>query len=178
MPNLQPCCVGAAIVTGLIFGSVASQASERQLDAHAHGVSTLKIAQEENVIIMELEAPGNDIVGFEHAAKNADQKTVVDEALSNLKNAESLFVLPRQAECVASEQKAEFEAEGDHAGFHVMWKLTCKQLKKATSLTIRYFDMFERAREVEVEAIGDAGQASIEVERDNPKIDLSQIIGG
>ena len=44
-------------------------------------------------------------------------------------------------------------------------------------MTTRFFDIFERAEEIEVEAIGNAGQAAIEVEKDQTSIDLSGAVG-
>jgi len=158
-------------------GVISVEASERVLDAHEHGVSKLKLAQESNTIIFELEAPGNDIVGFEHAAENDDQKSAVNEALSQLQKPELIFVLPADAKCTASNQKAEFETEEDHAGFHVTWTMTCERPAKANAITVRFFETFERAEEVELEAIGNSGQVAIEVEKGQAKVDISQAIG-
>jgi len=160
------------------LGSAPLQASERQLDAHEHGVSTLKLAQENQTFLFELEAPGNDIVGFEHAPENDAQRADVKSALSQFAKPESMFVLPAEAECVASKQHAEFETEEDHAGFHVTWTMTCKNPSKARSMTTNFFDMFDRAEEIEVEAIGNAGQTAIEVEKDQSSIDLSSAVSG
>jgi hypothetical protein len=162
----------------LALGSTLSQASERHLEAHEHGVSTLRLAQEDNVIVFELEAPGNDIVGFEHAAENDEQKQAIDEALSLLQKPEAMFILPAAASCVASDQEAEFEAEDDHTEFHVTWTMTCDNLASATSMTVQFFDHFDGAEELEIEALGNAGQTAIEVEKDQTSVDLSKAIGG
>ena len=42
----------------------------------------------------------------------------------------------------------------------------------------QFFGIFQRAEEIEVEAVGNAGQAAIEVEKDQTSVDLSQAIGG
>ena len=46
----------------------------RELGAHEHGHGTLNIALEGSRLTMELEAPGVDIVGFEHAASTKDRR--------------------------------------------------------------------------------------------------------
>lgn len=153
------------------------QASERQLDAHEHGVSTLKLAQENYTILFELEAPGNDIVGFEHAPKNDDQRAAVKSALSRFKKPEAIFVLPAEAQCVASNRHVEFATGEDHAGFHVTWTMTCENPSKLQSMTTRFFGMFKRAEEIEIEAIGNAGQASIDLEKGQSSVDLSNAVG-
>ncbi len=162
----------------LAFGPTGLHASERNLDAHEHGVSTLRLAQEDKILQFELEAPGEDIVGFEHAAENDQQKLAVENALSQLQKPEAIFILPDDAECTASDQHAEFETEEDHAGFHVTWTMTCEEPVNATSMEVRFFSIFQRAEEIEVEAIGNAGQAAMEVEKDQTNVDLSQAIGG
>jgi len=152
-------------------------ASERSLDAHEHGVSKLKLAQEGNTIAFELEAPGNDIVGFEHAAENDDQKAAVKAALAQFEKPELIFALPAEAKCTASKQHAEFETEDDHAGFHVTWTMTCDAPANAQSLAVSFFDLYPKAEEVEVEAIGNTGQVAIEVEKGQSSVDISKAVG-
>jgi hypothetical protein len=168
------------VVTALVAMALepnSLQASERQLDAHEHGVSTLKLAQENYTILFELEAPGNDIVGFEHAPKNDDQRAAVKSALSRFKKPEAIFVLPAEAQCVASNQHVEYATGEDHAGFHVTWTMTCENPSKLQSMTTRFFSIFERAEEIEIEAIGNAGQASIDLEKGQSSVDLSNAVG-
>lgn len=167
----------ASVMAALALTPASLQASERQLDAHEHGVSTLKVAQENQILLFELEAPGNDIVGFEHAPENDAQRSAVEAALSQFKQPEAIFILPAAAQCVASKQHAEFETDDDHAGFHVTWTMTCKKPSNAQSMKTGFFDMFEHAEEIEVEAIGNAGQAAIEVEKGQTSVDLSTVIG-
>ncbi len=167
----------ASALVAQTLSTAPSQASERQLDAHEHGVSTLKLAQEDQLFQFELEAPGNDIVGFEHAPENDAQRSAVKAALSRFEQPELIFVLPAEAQCVASKQHAEFETEDDHAGFHIAWTMTCKNPSKAQSMATSFFDIFERAEEIEIEAIGNAGQAAIEVEKGQNNVDLSAAVG-
>ena len=69
----------------------------RQMGAHEHGVSTLNIAFEGNVLMMELEAPGADIVGFEYEAETDEDKARIAAAVAVLEDPTSLFVLPAAA---------------------------------------------------------------------------------
>ena len=163
-------------LSALLFCVVPAAASERHLDAHEHGVSSLKIAQDGDRIQFELEAPGNDIVGFEHAAESDAERKAVDGALETLQAPDKLFSVVQDARCKLLEAEAEFETEGDHAGFHVSWTLECRNVAATTSLNFGYFGAFERAREVEVEAFGNAGQSAYEVERDTTTLDLTGVI--
>ena len=63
----------------LIVGSIALTADtkHREAGAHAHGHGKVNIAIEGQRLSIELEAPGADIVGFEHEAKTAAEKAAV-----------------------------------------------------------------------------------------------------
>ena len=66
---------------------------------------TLNIAIEGARLTMELEAPGADIVGFEHKAKTEQQKAAVEKAKQQLAEPQALFKLPAAAGCVLKEAK-------------------------------------------------------------------------
>ena len=100
-----------AVGIGLAAAAGAVQAQHREAGAHEHGRGTLNIAVEGTRLTMELEAPGADIVGFEHEAKTQKQKAAVEKAKEQLGAPQALFQLPAAAGC-------EFEAssvslEGD-----------------------------------------------------------------
>ena len=87
----------------------------RELGAHEHGRGTLNIAVEGNKVTMELEVPGVDIVGFEHAAKTRREKAAVEKAKTQLLAPLTLFALPASAACRVTEAKVEVETgEHDH----------------------------------------------------------------
>ena len=86
---------------------------ERQLDAHEHGVGQLDIAFEGSQIAMELHAPGADIVGFEYAAKSAEDRAAVDAAVATLARPLDMFVLPAAAGCSVVQASASLESEHD-----------------------------------------------------------------
>src|SRR5262245_57975098 len=92
-------------------------AQERQLGAHEHGRGTLNIALDGSRLSMELEAPGADIVGFEHEATTAKQKAAVEAAKKQLAAPQRLFELPSAAGCVLKEAKVAIEAD-DHDHGH------------------------------------------------------------
>lgn len=88
----------------------------RQLEAHEHGHGTLNIAIEGKKVSMELEAPGSDIVGFEHVAKSDADKAAVVQARAALEQPLDLFVLTKEAECTVTTAKVTIVIEDDHYG--------------------------------------------------------------
>jgi len=81
----------------------AATASAQGGKTHVHGVSTLLIAVEADGMVLELTAPGNDLVGFEHAPVNQSQRDRVAKAIALLRAFDGLFQLPAAAGCTAAE---------------------------------------------------------------------------
>ncbi|MFV1494766.1 DUF2796 domain-containing protein [Phaeobacter sp. JH20_02] len=99
-----------AIVTAL----PALAEGTRQLGAHEHGVGTLNIAIDGSTVLMEFQAPGADLVGFEHAAKSAADRSAVDAAIARLSDPLALFIMPDAARCSVGEASAKLETASDH----------------------------------------------------------------
>jgi hypothetical protein len=110
-----------AIGFGLASATGVGHAQHREAGAHEHGRGTLNIAIEGTRLSMELEAPGADIVGFEHKAKTKKQKAAIEKAEEQLEAAEALFQLPAAAGCVLEASRVTLEGEGhghDHGAKH------------------------------------------------------------
>jgi len=87
---------------------------KRKLDAHEHGVSKVQIAVEGGVIDVTLEAPGVDIVGFEHPASSKKDKAAVQAALEKLEQADAIVVPDAAAGCKLKEAHAQLHGDGEH----------------------------------------------------------------
>jgi hypothetical protein len=103
----------ASIIAALL-ASPAHAEETRELDAHEHGVGALNIAFDGDTVAMEFHAPGADIVGFEHAAESAEDRSAIDSAVASLARPLELFVIPADAECRVTKASAGLEPEGDH----------------------------------------------------------------
>lgn len=104
--------------TSLALVPLASQAeTQRDLEAHVHGKGKLNIAVEGSEIALELEVPGFDIVGFEHAAESQNYKDVIAAALTVLSEPLNLFQLPEAADCHVIQAVAELH-NGEHDEDH------------------------------------------------------------
>ena len=89
----------------LLMLRTASGEETRQLGAHEHGHGEVNIAIEGNRVLMEFEAPGADLVGFEHAPATAAERAAIDGALAQLRQPLTMFVLPAAAGCAVAEAK-------------------------------------------------------------------------
>jgi hypothetical protein len=106
-------CVPVVALAIFSASAFADEKANRSAGAHAHGKGTLNIAIEGGKVEIELEAPGADIVGFEHQAKSADQKAELEKAKITLKDGLTLFKLPAGAGCKIDTATVEVHADGE-----------------------------------------------------------------
>ncbi|MGC2396164.1 MAG: DUF2796 domain-containing protein, partial [Rhodomicrobium sp.] len=108
----QNAFVFAGIVTCIAFSAAGEE--HRQLGAHVHGHGRLNIAIEDKTVSIELEAPGADIVGFEHEAATRAQSAAIEKAKATLAAGLSLFTPAAAAGCTQNASKVSIEAEHEH----------------------------------------------------------------
>ena len=177
-----------------------AEEGHRELGAHVHGHGTLNIAIEDKRVSMELEVPGMDIVGFEHAPSTDDQKAAVEKAKARLEKPLGMFSLPTAAACTVAEAKVAIEAEhgdhgdddhkheekgdhdhdheaaGGHNQFEASYALDCANPSELTTITFDYFALFAGAHDLTVNVVTAKGQSKYEVTRSKPTLDLGGIM--
>lgn len=194
------------ISASFIFALLATPAfaeSKRQHGAHEHGHGTLNMALEGNRLVMELIAPGADIVGFEHAAQSAEDHAKIAKAEQQLSEPANLFALPEKAGCRKTSVEVHFagldEAEpgslsehkhghashddhkkegagAGHSEVHAEYTLTCAHPETLTTIDFHYFRHFPNAEELDVTLITPKGQKAFEVSREHARIDIRGMI--
>jgi hypothetical protein len=191
----------ALAAISLLTTAAGAEEEHRELGAHVHGHGTLNMAIEDKRVSMELEVPGMDIVGFEHAASTDEQKVAVDKAKARLERPLGVFSLPAAAGCTVAEAKVAVEAEhhhdddddkdaghadakdehghDEHAGhnqFHATYALDCANPAELTTITFDYFTLFAGAHDLTVSVVTGKGQSQFEVSRSKPTLDLGGIM--
>lgn len=165
------------------------EAGHREASAHEHGAGVLNMALEDKVLSIELTVPGDDIVGFEHAAKTKSQKAAVARAKSALGKPMSLFVPSKDAGCAVTSAKVSYEGGGDHAGhehgkghgghkhghggekakpkeveashaeFRSTYTFHCEAPDKLMAMGLAYFQVFPKTQKLEVNLVSAKGQS-------------------
>ena len=97
-----------------LLSAAAIAEEKRDLGAHEHGVAQLNVAVEGNSIVMEFEAPGADIVGFEHPATSDEDKQMIKAGISTLEDLSNLVSFPDGSNCAVTEVSAELHSEDEH----------------------------------------------------------------
>ena len=182
------------LVCGLAVAmTVAAQTASAQT-AHVHGLGRLNIAIDENRVYMALEAPGADLVGFEHAPRSVAEEDALDSALAQL--GEPMHLLRFDTDCHVVEKNAGIEtetraqdehhkhdqhgsddaheAEETHRTFTAEYVLECGDIDALTSIEFTYFEHFENARSLDIVLIDGSGQRRVAVDRSAPVLRLAE----
>jgi hypothetical protein len=188
---------GALSATSFFLASVvvyAATAAERHHDAHQHGVSEMNLAIEGSRVEIELESPGSDIVGFEHAPSTAADRQAISDAVKKLKNGSGLFAFSTAADCKLEKSEVEapyaedhedkhdhghkhghghdkVEKKGEtHSEFHAHYHFACAKPRELKHVDVKLFDVFPRAEEIEVQAITSNQQFKRELTRGSSRL--------
>ncbi|MDH5932922.1 zinc uptake protein ZrgA [Vibrio splendidus] len=103
-----------AVVIGMtVSTNVLANEEFRSHEAHVHGKVEANIAQDGQELLVEVTAPGADVVGFEHAPETAEQKKVFEQAIAQLNKPEELFGF-NNASCTLKFKSVTNTLEDDH----------------------------------------------------------------
>ena len=161
---------------------------QRHHDAHEHGVGTLNIALEANELIIMLESPAMNIVGFEHAPRTEDEHAAVDKAMQRLEDGVRMFQIPVAARCRLESAEVHTpimdgdEHEDEHHDAHheddhghethsdvtATWQFSCAQPAKLTNVRVRLFEHFSLTERLQVQFVTESGQGAVQLGASQP----------
>jgi hypothetical protein len=161
-------------------------AEHGSLDAHEHGAARLNVALDGQALELELESPAMNLVGFEHAANSAADKTKVAAVRSQLQDPQALFGLSA-GDCSLSEAELESALfaddehedeeqhadadESEHSEIHAHYQLDCKKPSELKQLNLgELFKRFPATEKIQVQLIGPNGQQGVEMTPAKPSL--------
>jgi Protein of unknown function (DUF2796) len=183
-------CILALFPAGI---ALADEAEHREHGPHVHGVAQLNVALDGNVLWIELNSPAMNIVGFEHAPQNAEQKAAVGDATATLKDGARVFGTSASAGCRLAEAKVtsdiehpetehhdaadEHAEEDEHAGeahseFQASYRFDCTAPDALKQLDVHLFELFPGTEEIEAQVISGARQTAAELTAAAPNLPL------
>ena len=127
---------------------------KKTIKSHEHGVGTLNIVQDKNIIVFEFDIPGADIVGFEYKAIEADDIKSVKNAISILSDYKNMIIPSGSSECQIESSSAEVMYEGTHSEFISNYKFNCKKIDKLKIIYIKYFKNFTNGKKLNIKILG------------------------
>ncbi len=191
----------ALSITAAMTSTALAHEDFRQHEAHVHGHVELNIAQDGHDLLIEVTAPGADVVGFEHAPENDQQKAALNNALKTLKSAESLFTLTSAAKChleqinvmhtLEDSEKEHHEHEHakhedehhkhdahhhdkevKHGSFSAQYNFHCDNITKLNKIDTQWFKLFPATKEIDVNLLTDKVQTALELKPGKTTISL------
>ena len=142
------------------------------LGAHEHGLGVINIVQDHNNLLIELEMPGVDVVGFEYKAKSKTDKNKVDDALKVLKNPDNVIMLSQEGKCKLKKSKSIILEEKNHSEFRSEYSFSCKKVSNVKSIKINVFDKFKNSEKINLKVVGEKSSKNLILNRSNKTINL------
>ncbi len=107
-----------AALAATLFAECAYAEEQRAMDAHVHGTSEVQMAIEGTSVSIALQAPGADLVGFEHHPETSADKAAMERAEDLLSRPLALFGVPETAGCEVAALDVVHSSQGDDAQDH------------------------------------------------------------
>ena len=140
--------------------------------AHVHGVATLQIALNDNLLHLYLSSPLESLLGFEHQPRSEKQKAAVRHLTNQLHQAERLFQPTREARCKlityslespileTDMQKRHDHEKNDHADLFAEFVFDCAKPNELHDLEINLFSYFSGLLRLKTETATPQGQSA------------------
>ena len=139
-------------------------------DAHQHGIGRLDLVIENQQLILSLQMPAEDLLGFEHAPRTPEQQEQLTALQATLEQPQKLFALPDAAQCSlqSSELHSSLFAEpaqsGDdaqatrHADINALYHFNCARIERLKQIDVSLFQQFSGSEKLLLQAITPRGQ--------------------
>jgi hypothetical protein len=159
---------------GLVLAGTVAGVSAKP---HEHGVVKLDVALDGNKLSVALQAPLDNLLGFERAPRNDAERQAAAALLARLRSpdkATALFAPDAAAQCVLAQPQVQAaalepitkrQADNDHADLDATYEFSCTLPTQLRALTLGLFDAFPRLQRVDVQVVGPKGQAKTTLKR-------------
>jgi Protein of unknown function (DUF2796) len=175
--NTRPFSFAGAACFPLVLSLLATAARADefvQRPPHEHGKVTINAALDGNELVIELDSPAVNVVGFEHEPRTDEERAAVRAAAILLGNGRELFSMPREARCQfgKTELKApEWEQSDDdeaaphdehehHADYHARFTYRCASPDHLMWLQPALLDKLRSVTEARINIATATGQRS------------------
>ena len=156
--------------------------------AHEHGVANLDIVIDGHKLLINLESPLHNLVGFEHPPNNDQQRAALQKMDSSLRDGLALFKPSIEAACtltgVKVDQPFANENENDrakqpehqhtrqHADARSAWEFSCARPQALKQLDVLLFDSFSGMHRIKVQMATPNRQSSTVLTKSKRHIDF------
>jgi hypothetical protein len=161
----------SCLIAGLALAGNAAWAGK----AHEHGAVKLDVAIDGAVLTVLMEAPLDNLLGFERAPRTDAERKAAAEVLARLRSPGALLAADAAAQCTLS--KAEVQAPvlepvpgakpapDEHADLDASYTFTCARPAELRALQLGLFDAYKRIQRIDVQVAGPQGQSKLSLKR-------------
>ncbi|MBL8350833.1 MAG: DUF2796 domain-containing protein [Burkholderiaceae bacterium] len=145
--------------------------------AHEHGALRLDVAIEGNKLTIAMEAPLDNLLGFERAPRTDAERKAAADLLARLRSPGTgvpLFAPDAAAQCTLSrsdvqapvlEPGAGPAAKDEHADLDASYEFSCAKPDELRTLDVGLFEAYKRTQRIDVQVAGPKGQARVTLKR-------------
>lgn len=150
-----------------------SDSEIRQTDSHVHGDAVLAMALDGEVLVIELESPLYNLLGFEHAPETEEQTEHLSRAEITLGQPANLFSFNAEAGCTADNPAQNPSLMGSsknssqpnvHKDALIEYSFRCDAPDRLKIMTTNLFTYFPKLTELDVIYLGPSVKLSTELE--------------
>jgi Protein of unknown function (DUF2796) len=166
---------GLAIAAALFAAAPFLSAQAQQQHAHVHGQLKLDVAVDGPTVVIDMESPLDNIVGFERAPKTDAEKKTVEDTVAQLRAADKLFVVDPAANCKLGPVDLRSGALGlgnpdpaepvGHADLDATFSFNCTNAAAAKFIDVNLFGAFKGLRQIDSQIATAQGQFKRQLKR-------------
>lgn len=172
-------------VVVLILCAVLGLPVAAQQAAHVHGLVMLNVGVDGGRLTLQLAAPLDSLLGFEHRPRTAAQRQAADALLKRLQEDRTLIRPAAAAQCMLGKITVESAAlqspapaagaqDSEHADLDASFEFNCRQPALLSDIELGLFDAFKRIQKIEVQVAGASGQFKQTLARPNGMLRLQR----
>jgi len=156
-------------------------------EAHQHGLAELFLAIEGDKIVVGLESPAANIVGFEHVASTPEQTVLVNKARGKLESPNKLFSflgthcelekLETDVSAVLGHEGGEHDHSDHgksrhetHSEVSANYQFHCEEGSRLRAITLNFFEYFSGIEILRAVWVTDSNQGSAELGKESKTV--------
>jgi hypothetical protein len=185
--NTRSCASTIFCLGVLSFVATGSARTEefQQRGVHEHGKVTINAAVDGKDLVIELDSPAVNVVGFEHEPRTDAERAAVRDASDLLKSGRGLFGTPPQALCTfrttdlkaprwepSHSEPGKHDEQEHHADYEARFTYRCEAPEHLAWLEPLLVDKLRKVTEVHVNVATAAGQRSESVTTGHARVAL------
>ena len=169
-----------AVFLGVVLAAQATGAAP----AHEHGVARLDLGVEATRVVLMLDTPLDNLLGFEHAPRTDAERQKADAAVARLRDATALFRIDPAAGCSLAKVeltssalglgKAAAGAKEGHDDLEGQFEFHCSAGAKASFVEVRLFEAFAGFRRIDLQVATARGQMKATLRRPQTRVALAR----